>query len=131
MTKKSQLHVVSAGNQSADQPTRPLGQHGQTLWNNVMRDYDVSDVGGRELLLLACEATDRASSLREKINRDGEFLQLRNGALKPHPGLKMELASQAFVAKTLRVLGLNVEPARPGPGRPPGPLGWDPYDGGH
>jgi len=35
-----------------------------------MREYAICDAGGIELLLLACEATDRAASLREAIDRE-------------------------------------------------------------
>ena len=90
-----------------------------------MREYAICDAGGIELLLLACEATDRAASLREAIDRDGELISTRSG-LKEHPGLKAELANRAFISRTLQRLGLDVEPVRPGVGRPGGGIGWIP-----
>jgi hypothetical protein len=42
-----------------------------------MRDYAIRDAGGIELLLLACEATDRAAALRSQIDRDGELIPTR------------------------------------------------------
>jgi hypothetical protein len=47
------------------------------------------------------------------------FIQLRDGALKPHPGLKLELRSQGLCREDACVLCLDVELVRPGPGRPP------------
>ena len=85
-----------------------------------MIEYEIVDAGGVELLLLAAEATDRAASLRETIDRDGALISTRTG-LKEHPGLKPELANRAFVTRTLQRLGLNLEPIKP-IGRPPG--GW-------
>ena len=54
------------------------------------------------------------------MNRDGEVITTRQG-VRDHPGLRHELASRAFVVRTLQKLGLDVEPLRPAPGRPPGP----------
>ena len=39
------------------------------------------------------------------------------------PLLKHELAARAFVVRTLARLGLDLEPVRAGPGRPPGARG--------
>jgi hypothetical protein len=69
---------------------------------------------------------DRAEALREAIDRDGELLHMRTGNVKEHPALRHELAARAFVAKMLLRLGLDVEPLRPTPGRPPKPGGWAP-----
>jgi hypothetical protein len=110
------------------QPPRPLGHHGQALWNQVMAEYNIADVGGRELLAQSCAALDRAESLRKAIDEAGEFIHTRNNGLREHPGLKMELAARAFVVKTLVRLGLNVEPLRSGPGRPSRGLGWSDDD---
>ena len=82
--------------------------------------YYISDAGGLELLLLAAEATDRAASLREVINADGVMVPAGNGAMREHPALRGELAAQAFAARTLARLGLDVEPVQR-IGRPSGP----------
>jgi len=56
----------------------------------------------------------------------GEMIRGKTGP-REHPLLKCELASRAFVVKTLRTLGLNVEGSiKAGPGRPGEPLGWTP-----
>lgn len=74
-------------------------------------------------MLQACQALDRAESLREEIDRDGEVIRSR-GVIKDHPGLKHELSSRAFVVRTLAKLGLNFEPVRQAAGRPGQSIGW-------
>jgi hypothetical protein len=81
-----------------------------------MAAYQIDDEGGRELLTLACEALDRAESLRQQIDQEGEIIQTRMGR-KDNPLLKHEISCRSFVVKTLVRLGLNVEPMRC-PGRP-------------
>jgi hypothetical protein len=123
MAKKPDLHIVGDPASTSVQPPRPLGIHGASLWNRVQSEYDIHDAGGAELLCLACEALDRVGRLREQIDHDGEVLRVR-GAVRAHPGLRDELAGLAFVARVLTRLNLDVEPVRPGPGRPPKAGGW-------
>ena len=91
-----------------------------------MAEYHVVDPGGAALLTRACAALDRAEQLAEAIAADGATVRTRNGP-KPHPGLAIELASRAFVARSIERLGLNLEPslpARPDYGAPE----WWQYD---
>jgi hypothetical protein len=101
------------------EPTRPLGSAGRRLWVDVMASYDIADIGGRELLLLACEALDRAGEIGQQIARDGPIIATRAGP-KEHPGLRSELANRAFAARSLQRLGLDIEPVGR-MGRPTGP----------
>jgi hypothetical protein len=80
--------------------------------------YSITDAGGIELLCLACQALDRAESLREAIDRDGPMLHTRTG-LRSNPLLRDELANRAFCARTLDRLGINAESVKP-VGRPAG-----------
>jgi hypothetical protein len=129
MRKKPDLKIVKPAD-TGNNPPRALGHHGQGLWDRVLSEYDIADAAGKELLVLACQGLDRAEALREAIDRDGELLATRTGGLREHPGIKPELANRAFVAKTLIKLGLDVEPLRPGPGRPVGVHGWGVPRGG-
>jgi hypothetical protein len=112
------LTVVESGATALD-PPRPLGPEGRGLWDRVQREYDVSDPAGIEFLTLAAEALDRSQSLSEAIARDGEIIRTPAG-IRTHPAVREELANRAFVTRTLQRLGLNFEPLRSGPGRPPG-----------
>jgi hypothetical protein len=112
------LTVIEPGSTGL-QPPRPLGPEGRGLWDRVQREYDVSDPAGIEFLTLAAESLDRARSLSEAIQRDGEVIRTPSG-IRTHPAVREELANRAFVTRTLQRLGLNFEPLRTGPGRPPG-----------
>jgi Phage terminase, small subunit len=129
--KSPKLKVVSASNSpsNGNVPPRKLGEHGMNLWHRVLSEYDITDVGGIELLTLTCEMLDRAEDLRQQINNDGEVFMTRAGAMRENPLLRHELAARAFVAKNLQRLGLTLEPARPSPGRPGyGGIGWQPQE---
>jgi hypothetical protein len=89
-------------------PPRKLAQHGLSLWNAVQSAYRIDDVGGIELLMQCCEASDRLATLTEAINRDGEVIRTPAG-IKAHPALRDELNGRAFIVRTLERLGLNVE----------------------
>jgi hypothetical protein len=103
--------------QAGTKPARTLGKHGSFLWRSVMSEYHIEDSGGIEMLTAACQQLDRAESLREQIDRDGDIVRTK-GSLREHPGLKHELAARSFVVRTLARLGLDVEAIKP-VGRPP------------
>jgi hypothetical protein len=106
-------------------PARPLGTYGTALWNQVMSEYRIDDIGGRQMLTEACAELDRAESLAEIIAREGEMITTRF-TKKIHPAVKAELDCRAFVCRVLERLGLNVEVIKP-VGRPPsGGIGWKP-----
>jgi hypothetical protein len=111
----AKLSVVPV--QTGAKPSRTLGKHGALLWRSVMGEYEIADSGGIEMLTAACQQLDRAESLREQIDRDGDIVRTK-GSLREHPGLKHELAARSFVVRTLARLGLDVEAVKP-VGRPP------------
>ena len=122
MSKKPRdppLRIVSNLDPIRLEPSRPLGEHGQRLWNRVVSEYVVDDVAGIELLTQACQALDRAEALAEHVSQDGAIVRTPAG-IKAHPGIREELACRGFIVRTLQKLGLNYEPLRSGPGRPPG-----------
>jgi hypothetical protein len=98
-------------------PPRKLGDLGLSLWQSIQDEYKIDDAAGRELLAQACECADRIGRLAAKIDADGEVLETEHGP-KVHPAVKEELAGRAFIVRTLRALGLTLEPLRSGPGRP-------------
>src|SRR6516162_1002096 len=92
-------------------PPRKLGVLGSSLWQSIQSEYRIDDAAGRELLAQACEAADRVARLAERIDADGEVIESKNGP-KVHPAVKEELAGRAFIVRTLRQLGLTLEPVR-------------------
>jgi hypothetical protein len=116
---KNVLKVIANSKPPGLEPPRALGQHGRNLWLKITGEYDVSDIGGQELLAQICEALDRAEALRDQIDAEGEVQKVK-GALKDHPLLKHELQNRSFISKGLARLGLAAEvgPIR-NIGRPP------------
>lgn len=102
---------------TAPPPPRPLGRHGRALWDGITSECIFEDAAGRELLCAACQALDRAEDCAEQIAIDGPVIR-KGGTIREHPALKHELASRAFLVRTLARLGLDSEPIR-AVGRPP------------
>jgi hypothetical protein len=100
------------------QPPGNLGPTGSSLWRDIVAAYEFNDRGSYETLYQACSAADRAEKCRAAIDADGEVLKTR-GSVRDHPLIKHELANRAFVCRSLARLGLDLEPVRAGPGRPP------------
>jgi P27 family predicted phage terminase small subunit len=92
-------------------PPTGLGKHGKALWLRVVGEYDISDEGGKTLLLLACQSYDRVEQCRETIAKDGMTVSTPSG-LKDHPLLKHEENARGFVVRTLGRLGLDIEPPK-------------------
>jgi hypothetical protein len=118
MAKKIRL-VSNSPNIDAVATPSELGEHGRALWSQVHAEYDVSDIGGRAMLREACRSLDRAEQYAARIDAEGAVVKTKTGP-KEHPLVKAELAARAFVVRTLVRLGLNFEPVRTAPGRPPG-----------
>jgi hypothetical protein len=89
------------------------------LWQAVQIEYGIQDRGGIEMLLVGCQALDRAERLRVQIDADGEVIRLRNGAVRAHPAIRDETGCRAQVMRALEKLGLNYEVVK-AVGRPPG-----------
>jgi hypothetical protein len=108
MGKKTLKLVDPNDPAGAISPPRPLGKHGSLLWQGVLKEYDIADVGGREMLAQACAMLDRSEELRERSTRWG-----RGQTGLRSRSLKHELASRAFVVRACQ-LGLDVEPVGAG-----------------
>jgi hypothetical protein len=123
MRKKSppKLKLVKPSPAYVIAPPRRLGEHGTNLWNTIQDEYGVRDTGGKEILMQACAALDRAEEMAAEIDRDGPVISIK-GVPREHPCLKGELANRAFCVRCLQKLGLNFEEVK-NVGRPPG---WSP-----
>jgi len=69
------------------------------------------------LLQLAGECWDRAAECRKVVKKDGKTFRDRHGILRQHPLLKIEFDSRNQFMRSLRELGLDVDP--PAENRPP------------
>jgi len=106
------------------QPPRPLGRYGRDVWDRVMAAYAIEDVGGIEMLTIACQAIDRAECCREEIERAGHMIPSHTG-MRSHPLIRDELQCRALAMRTIDRLGINHEAIKP-IGRPPASVGWVP-----
>jgi hypothetical protein len=100
------------------EPPCKLDAAGSGLWARIVSSYDFSDIGGQEILALACASLDRAENLKSLIDQDGAIIKTRGG-FRANPLLPAETAARGLAIRTLIRLGINSEPLRCGPGRPP------------
>jgi hypothetical protein len=115
---KTPFSVVTALPLQVADPPRPLGPAGLALWQAIQVEYNIQDRGGVEMLLVGCQALDRAERLRTCIDRDGDVVYSRSGVPKAHPAIRDEVACRAQVMRAIEKLGLNYEAIKP-VGRPP------------
>jgi hypothetical protein len=85
-----------------------------------MDDFDISDEHGFFLLGEAMAAFDRVLDARALIVKHGALIEGPSGALRPNPALVVERDSAARMLACLKLLNIDVEALRDGPGRPPG-----------
>ena len=100
---------------------RSLSLPTRKWFNAVNREYGLEEHHKR-LLLMCCQAWDRAESARQKLKDDGLFFTDRFEQEREHPAAKTERDSMIVFARLLRELGLDLESpkdTRP-PGRPGG-----------
>jgi hypothetical protein len=116
---KGPFSVVSSLPLQVPDPPRPLGSAGLALWEAIQIEYNIQDRGGVEMLLVGCQALDRAERLRACIDADGDVIHTRSGVPKAHPAIKDELGCRAQVMRAIEKLGLNFEAIK-SVGRPPG-----------
>ena len=72
------------------------------------------------LLRAALESFDRCEQARKLLKKEGLVIKDRFGQQKGHPAAAIERDSRLQMVRALRTLNLDLEPLRPGPGRPSG-----------
>jgi phage terminase small subunit len=82
------------------------------LYESIVREFRIDDIGSIELLVVACEAHARCRICRETINREGMTVKDRFGVMQPHPLLKAEASARGQYLAALRAL--NLEPPAAG-----------------
>ena len=110
MSKVSRLKLIEPV--QVTKAARSLSEAGQALWNRINGEFVLDDPASLELLLLACEATDRAAECRAAIERDGMVTMTQGGTGRAHCLIQHENAAQKFAASTINSLGLTYEPVK-------------------
>jgi phage terminase small subunit len=87
-------------------------------WRSVNAAYHL-EPHQAHLLRLCCDALDRGEQARKALAAAGSlFFTDAHGNLKPHPCVLIEHNAALRLARLMKALGVDVEEARPGPGRP-------------
>ena len=97
-----------------------LSQEASDLRAGLLREYDISDEAGLAILNTAMEAFDLMHDSQAVIDAQGLTVTGDRGNIKAHPLLAVVRDSRAQFLMALKHLNLDLEPLRPGPGRPPG-----------
>jgi hypothetical protein len=90
-------------------------------WVAVARDYGMSgDPVGLAGLTVAAEAWDAKERARLLIQKQGSEVADRYGTMIPNRWLRIMAQCMAEFRGAIKALHFDIEPLRPGPGRPPG-----------
>jgi P27 family predicted phage terminase small subunit len=104
-------------------PTKPpahLGKDGRKWWLALVAEYSIRDAAGLALVGTACECLDRLREAQAAVEKTGALVIDRYGAPKLSPALALEKTARDQMLAALKMLNLDVEPLRDGPGRPAG-----------
>jgi P27 family predicted phage terminase small subunit len=105
---------------SDPKPPQRLSREAKTLWRKLTAEYVIDDDAGLLLLATALECFDNMREAQRAVASDGQTVQDRHGQLKEHPAVAIEHKARAHMLLALKSLNLDLEPIKPGPGRPPG-----------
>ncbi len=86
--------------------------------NRLVREYNITDVGGEALLRTFASAFSLEISCQEQIDKEGLTVLDRFEQLKPHPLLTTLRDARSQKLAALKTMNLDLEPLHDGPGRP-------------
>jgi P27 family predicted phage terminase small subunit len=96
-----------------------ISEDAKRWYDTIIREYQIVDEAGLLLLRQAMAAYDRANEARRILKAEGITVKDKYGQFRPHPAAGIERDAMKNLLAYLRALNLDVEPIRPGPGRPP------------
>lgn len=86
----------------------------------LMSEYGIEDSGGLHLLSVFADADTLERDAQDIVNVEGMTMMDRFNQVKAHPLLTVIRDARAQKMAALKALCLDLEPLRPGPGRPGG-----------
>ena len=89
-------------------------------WEELAKEFDVSDPAGRLLLQTALESFDQMRRDQAVVDKEGSTVTDRWGQKKGHPLISSIRDARSQMLMALKQLNLDVVPTQDGPGRPPG-----------
>jgi phage terminase small subunit len=106
--------------QKPQKPAFSLKKHAKTLFFNLQRDYEIKDPDGLTTLSLGCLQFQRVLEARAIVAKEGAVIEDRFHQKKEHPAVAIERSATDAMLRAFKQLGLDCEPLRDKPGRPPG-----------
>ena len=97
-----------------------LSQAAKKLWQKIQGEYQITDSGGLSILTTALEAWDRMKQCEQTLKNDGLTVSDRFGQQKISPLCAVERDARSQFLAAIKMLNLDLEPLRDGPGRPEG-----------
>src|SRR5262249_32360190 len=104
-------------------PPPHLGKDGKLIWEQLVSEFGITDAGGLALVTTIGECRDRLTEAQALIKRHGAVITTTTGVLRSNPARKVEVDARNGMLAALRMLNLDIEPLRDGPGRPAGTWG--------
>ena len=101
-------------------PPKTLSREAKAWWRKLITEYQIEDEAGYLLLMTGLESFDRMRQAQAALAEDGLTVTDRFGQAKAHPLCVVERDSRSQMLASLKMLNLDVEPLRGGPGRPSG-----------
>ncbi len=86
----------------------------------LAEEYGIGDAGGLLLLKTFADADTTERDAQDIVNTEGMTIKDRFEQIKSHPLLTTIRDARAQKMAALKALCLDLEPIRPGPGRPGG-----------
>jgi P27 family predicted phage terminase small subunit len=102
------------------EPPDNLSEEAQSLWRQIVQEYELDDSLGMLLLARALEAFDRMRQAQMVIKEHGPVFIDRFKQLRANPACTIERDAGAAMLQALRQLNIDVEVVSPRTGRPPG-----------
>jgi hypothetical protein len=112
--------MTPAGTPSMTDPPADLSVESADWFRRIVREYGIADESGLLILAQGMRAYDRSNEARGILKKEGLTVTDRYGQTRPHPAASVETASTRNFLACMKALNLELEPVRPGPGRPPG-----------
>jgi hypothetical protein len=100
------LRLVAFSSSVPPEPPPELGSFGAELWRSIVHEWNVEGSGAQAILLQACQAADRAETMRQQIEDSGELVAAGRNGHKANPLIMPEIAARALVARLLARLGV-------------------------
>ena len=106
-------------------PPKSLRKQGKKLWEDIVNGWEIQPEQA-VLLQDLCESQDRITELSSLLRAEGQVIQDRFGAPKPHPAAALLKGEVGNFTRLYKALALEV----PGESdvRPGRPDGWQPED---